>query len=490
MSSEPTSMQSSSSADNPPTHQANLQRHLSNRHIQLIAIGGAIGTGLFMGAGKTIHVAGPSILLVYALIGFSLFFVMRAMGELLLSNSDYGTFADFSEDLLGPWAGFFIGWTYWFCWVITGIAEIVAIVGYVKFWGPGVPSWIPALITILVVFGLNAMTVKLFGETEFWFSMIKVVAIIALIVTGTVMVIIGFKGAALSHLWDHGGFFPTGFAGFMQGFQIAIFAFVGIELVGTTAGETADPEKNLPKAINSVPIRVVLFYVLALAAIMCVTPWDKVDPAVSPFVNLFELVGLVIAAHVVNAIVLSSAATACNSGVYSTARMLYGRSKRHDAPKLFDRLSANKVPLRALTLTAILLFGSIGIMSIGGTVIKAFTLATTVAAILFMFVWTVIVICYIVFRLRYPHLHQVSKFKLPGGYLACGIVFIFMLFSIFALWQAADTRQGLLAAVVWFVLLGIGYGLANIISPEPSRRRAAHAERIETAAKQRQVLGR
>lgn len=240
------------------TEDSELKRSLSNRHLQLIAIGGAIGTGLFMGSGKTISLAGPSILLIYMIIGFMVFFVMRALGELLLSNLEYKSFIDFSTDLIGPWAGYFVGWTYWLCWITIGIADLSAIIYYLQFFNGGI-AFTPgegvmiSVAAIVFIMGLNLVTVKLFGELEFWFALIKIIAIVVLIAVGLWMIFTGFTSttgevAAFSHLWSHGGLFPTGVTGFLAGFQIAIFAFVGVELVGTTAAETKDPEKNLPKA--------------------------------------------------------------------------------------------------------------------------------------------------------------------------------------------------------------------------------------------------
>lgn len=316
----------------PQVDSDHLQRGLSNRHIQLIAIGGAIGTGLFMGSGKTISLAGPSVLLVYGIIGFMLFFVMRAMGELLLSNLNYKSLRDAVSDILGPTAGFVCGWTYWFCWIVTGMADVVAITGYVQYWWSGVPLWLPGALTIVLLLGLNLVAVRLFGELEFWFAIIKLVAITALIVTGVVMIVAHFQSpdgdvAAVSNLIDHGGFFPNGIAGFLAGFQIAIFAFVGVELAGTAAAETKDPEKTLPRAINSIPIRIVVFYILALAVIMMVTPWDKVHADSSPFVQMFALAGLPAAAGIINFVVLTSAASSANSGIFSTSRMLFGLAR-------------------------------------------------------------------------------------------------------------------------------------------------------------------
>ena len=337
-----------------------LQRTLKNRHIQLIAIGGAIGTGLFMGSGKTISVAGPSILLVYMIIGAVLFLFMRTLGELLLSDHKYATFADITRDLIGPWAGFVTGWTYWACWVVTGVADMIAITGYTHFWWPDLPAWIPIGATTLLLFALNAMTVKAFGETEFWFALVKIVAIIALVIVGFGMVAMGTvdtegTAAAVSNLWSHGGFFPTGFTGFLGGFQIALFAFIGIEMVGTTVAETDDPDNTLPKAVNSIPVRIMLFYVAALAAIMMVTPWDQVSPEKSPFVTMFSLTGLGAAATIVNLVVLSSAASSANSGIYSTSRMLYGLARQEQAPGIFARLSKHHVPLNALFLSCVCL---------------------------------------------------------------------------------------------------------------------------------------
>ncbi|MDU0969358.1 MAG: amino acid permease [Actinomycetaceae bacterium] len=454
---------------------AGLQRNLSNRHIQLIAIGGAIGTGLFMGSGRTIALAGPSVLLVYLIIGCALFFVMRAMGEVLLSNLSYATFSEFVEDILGPDMGFFIGWIYWLCWIVTGTAEIITIVGYIHFWWPDVPSWIPAVITIVFLFTLNALTVKAFGEVEFWFSMIKIVAIIALVVIGVVMVLTHFTSpdgtvASVAHLWDRGGFFPNGFSGFAGGFQIAIFAFVGIELVGTTAAETANPKKSLPKAINSIPIRVLLFYICALAAIMMVTPWDKVDPESSPFVTMFSLAGLVAAASVVNVIVLTSAASSCNSGIYSTSRMMFSLARNGAAPQLFHKLSKRQVPRNALVLTCIFLASSIVLMAVGGSVMQAFTLVTTVASVLFMVVWLSIIVAYLRYRRVRPQLHESSTFTMPGGHIAAYLVIVFIAVMLVAMWGEADTRAAMIATFVFLIALGVVLLV--------HRRRPEHAERL------------
>ena len=460
----------------PSGEDPHLSRQLSNRHIQLIAIGGAIGTGLFMGSGKTISLAGPSVIFVYMIIGFMLFFVMRAMGELLLSNMAYKSFSDFAADLLGPWAGFFTGWTYWFCWIVTGIADVIAISGYFKYWWPGLAAWIPALLTIAALLLLNLPTVRAFGETEFWFTLIKIIAIVSLIVVGIVMVVSGFTApngatSGIDNLWNDGGMFPTGFMGFVAGFQIAVFAFVGIELVGTTAAEAKDPEKNLPKAINSIPIRVLLFYVVALTVIIAVTPWREISADKSPFVAMFTLAGLGIAASVINFVVLTSAASSANSGIYSTSRMVFGLAQEGDAPRALGKLNSRKVPANALMFSCIFLLASLILLFSGDSVIEAFTVVTTISALLFMFVWTIILASYMVYRKRRPHLHEASKFKMPGGIVMCWVVLAFFVFILWALTTKDDTLQALLVTPIWFVVLGIAWAII--------RRRPAHRARYD-----------
>ncbi len=443
-------------------HPEHLRRSLSNRHLQLIAIGGAIGTGLFMGSGKTISLAGPSILLVYLIIGVMLFFVMRAMGELLLSNLEYKSFIDFSTDLLGPWAGFFCGWTYWFCWIITAIADVIAIAAYAQFWFPGLAPWIPAVLCVLLLLSLNLVTVKLFGELEFWFALIKIVAIVALIATGFALVAWGFTSpsghkASLANLWSDGGFFPKGISGFFAGFQIAVFAFVGIELVGTTAAETADPKRNLPKAINSIPVRIIIFYVLALVAIMVVTPWRLVEAGKSPFVELFVLAGIPAAASLINFVVLTSATSSANSGIFSTSRMLYGLAEEQHAPKTFARLSRAAVPSLGLLFSCCCLLLGAAMIYLIPDLITAFTLITTLSAVLFMFVWSLILFAYMAYRRQRPQLHEASIYKMPGGVFMCWACLAFFVFVLVLLSLQPDTREALIASPVWFVLLGIGY---------------------------------
>ena len=443
-----------------------LQRSLSNRHLQLIAIGCAIGTGLFMGSGKTISLAGPSILIIYMIIGCMVFLVMRALGELLLSNLQYKSFIDFCTDLIGPWAGYFVGWTYWLCWITIGIADLSAIIYYLEFFNGGAFSAAEGVLisvaAILFIMGLNLVTVRLFGEMEFWFAMVKIIAIIVLIAVGLWMVMTGFTNEAgtvaqFSNLWAHGGMFPTGFSGFLAGFQIAIFAFVGVELVGTTAAETHDPKRNLPKAINSIPIRIIIFYVLALFVVMSVTPWNQIDPKISPFVNLFSQAGIAAAAIIMNLVVLSSVMSSMNSGVFSTSRMLFGLARDQQAPQQFGKLSKSAVPANALYFSTVCLLAGAALQYFVPNTVEAFTLATTLSTILFICVWIMIMWSYIRYTKLRPELHAQSTFKLPGGVFTCWVVILFFIGTVYILSLEADTFKALVVSPLWFVILAIGY---------------------------------
>lgn len=440
-----------------------LQRGLKNRHIQLIAIGGAIGVGLFLGSGKSIHFAGPSIMLVYLITGIMLFFMMRALGELLLYRPTTGSFTDFAETFIGPWAGFITGWTYWFCWIVTGIAEITAVGLYVKFWFPDLPQWIPALICVLVLFAINMATVKAFGEMEFWFAIIKVVTIVALIVIGLILVFTGYKShgthATFSNLWSHGGIFPNGVSGFLLAFQMVVFAYVGIELVGVTAGEAENPELTLPKAINNIPIRILIFYIGALLVIMSIYPWNGVDPNSSPFVKVFSLIGIPAAAGIINFVVLTSAASSCNSGIFSTSRMLYTLANEGKAPKKLKELNDQSVPAPALITSTLVLL--IGVLLNYWLPDQVFTLVTSISTICFIWVWGVILIAHLRFRKLKPEEAEKISFKMPFAPVSNWIVLAFFVFILVVLGLADDTRVALFVTPVWFILLAIAYGITK-----------------------------
>jgi D-serine/D-alanine/glycine transporter len=432
-----------------------LSRGLKNRHVQLIAIGGAIGTGLFLGAGKSIHLAGPSILIAYLITGIVCFLIMRALGELLLTNLNYNSFVDFVQDYMGNMAAFVTGWTYWFCWISIAMADLTAVGLYTQFWFPDVPQWMPGLIALVILLIMNLATVKLFGEMEFWFALIKVIAILGLIVIGIFMIIKGFSTDAgpssFSNLWSHGGMFPNGIHGFILSFQMVVFAFVGIELVGLTAGETENPEKVIPKAINNIPIRILIFYIGALIVIMSIYPWNAINPMESPFVQVFVAVGIAAAAGIVNFVVLTSAASACNSAVFSTSRMIYSLARDNNAPVPFAKLTTNKVPSNALFFSTVVILIAVVLNYVMPE--GVFTLITSISTVCFIFIWGITVICHLKYRKTRPDLAKVNKFKMPLHPFSNYLILTFLAFVLVVLALAEDTRVALFVTPVWFILL-------------------------------------
>ncbi|MBU3184274.1 amino acid permease [Clostridium estertheticum] len=439
----------------------NLSRGLKNRHVQLLAIGGAIGTGLFLGSGRSIHLAGPSILFAYAITGTICFLIMRALGELLLSNSKYHSFVDFVQDYLGNGAAFITGWTYWFCWISLAMADLTATGLYVQYWLPNVAQWVPSLIALVILLIMNLTTVKLFGEMEFWFALIKIVAILALIIICTFMIIKGFSTNAgvssFTNLWNHGGWFPNGVSGFILSFQMVVFAFTGIELVGLLAGETENPEQVIPNAINNIPIRIIIFYIGALIVIMSIYPWNSINPDKSPFVQVFSAVGIPAAASIINFVVLTSAASACNSGIFSTSRMVYSLAKEKNAPESMKKLTSNQVPSNALMFSATVILISVilnYIMPEG-----VFVLITSISTFCFIFIWAIIVVCHLIYRKTNPKLATKSKFKMPFYPISNYIILAFIAFIIVVLALTKETRVALFVTPVWFIILGVIYNI-------------------------------
>ncbi|WP_152395903.1 amino acid permease [Paenibacillus guangzhouensis] len=450
--------------------QQELKRGLENRHVQLIAIGGTIGTGLFLGSGKAIQLAGPSIIFAYFIVGIAIFFVMRALGELLLSKAGYQSFTDIAEDYLGPRAAFVTGWTYWFCWIMTAMADVIAVGVYVKYWFD-IPQWIPAVICLIILLSLNLLTVKSFGELEFWFALIKVVTILALIAIGVVLLVIGFQTDAgtvsVKNIWEHGGWFPNGVSGFLLSFQMVVFAYVGVELVGVSAAETSNPEKNIPSAINKIPLRILFFYVGALIILLCINPWTELTPSESPFVKTFALVGIPIAAGIINFVVLTSAASACNSGMFSTSRILYNLGKNNQAPTGFAKLNKNHVPSNALFISTLVL--SVGALLSKLIPEQAFGIVTTISAICFIWVWGVILICHLRYKKTQPELQAKSKFKAPLTPFINYVVLTLFAIVLMIMLYAEETRPALLLTPIWFVLLFTLYA---------SRRRKEQRNRV------------
>ena len=337
------------------TEHTGLKRHLKVRHIRLMALGSTIGVGLFLGSASAIQIAGPSILLAYLLAGIVAFIVLRTLGEMAVHEPVAGSFAAYANTYVGPLAGYMVGWGYWTYWIVVGIAEVTAVGIYMTIWFPEIPQWIWALSSIVMMGFINLIAVKVFGEFEFWFALIKVVAIVAMIALGGAVIFFGFTNdwqpLGFDNLWLHGGFFPNGFTGMLLSLQMVLFAYVGIEMIGLSAGEAENPQKTIPMAIDSLAWRILIFYMGAILVILAIFPWNEVGQHGSPFVVMFERIGLREAAGVINFVVITAALSSCNAGIFSGGRLLYALSVNGYAPAPFAKLSKYGVPHRAVMTT-------------------------------------------------------------------------------------------------------------------------------------------
>ncbi|MES9519863.1 amino acid permease [Streptomyces capoamus] len=444
------------------------QRGLGARQIQMIAIGGAIGTGLFLGAGKGISKAGPSLILAYAIAGLVIFFIMRALGELLMYRPVSGSFSEYAREFIGPFAGFVTGWTYWLFWVVTGITEVTAAAAYMTYWWD-IPQWVSALIFTVVLYGANLISVKLFGELEFWFSMVKVTAIIGMILICAGILTVGFSDAgdtaSVSHLWSDGGFFPHGVGNTLMTLQMVMFAFLAVELVGVTAGESKDPKTVLPKAINTVPWRIAVFYVGALIMILSVVPWTNFSAGNSPFVVAFEKMGLPAGAGIVNFVVLTAALSSCNSGMYSTGRMLRDLALNSQGPKVFTKLTPSGTPLVGTTFSAALML--VGVWINYQWPGKAFDYVVSFATISGMWAWIVILLCQLRYRAKADRGELPrSEFRAPGAPWTSWFALAFIGMVIVMMGIDKDARVSLYCAPLWALVLGVAYLVLKRRNPE------------------------
>lgn len=446
------------------------KRGLGARQIQMIAIGGAIGTGLFLGAGKGISKAGPSLILAYAVAGVVIFCIMRALGELLMYRPVSGSFSEYAREFIGPFAGFATGWTYWLFWVITGMTEVTAAATYMTYWWD-IPQWVSALVFTFILYGANLISVKLFGELEFWFSTVKVTAIIGMILICAGILTIGFSDAgdtaSLTHLWDVGGFFAgeNGIGSTLMTLQMVMFAFLAVELVGVTAGEAKDAKNVLPKAINTVPWRIAVFYVGALIMILSVVPWTSFKAGESPFVHAFDKMGLGVGAAIVNFVVLTAALSSCNSGMYSTGRMLRDLAQNGQGPNFFTKLSKNGLPVIGTTFSAAMML--VGVWINYQWPGEAFNYVVSFATISGMWAWIVILICQIRYRLKSDRGElPKSEFRAPWGVWVSGLALAFIFLVIVLMGIDPDARVSLYAAPVWAAILGVSYFFLKKRNPE------------------------
>ncbi|MCP3019422.1 amino acid permease [Cupriavidus basilensis] len=438
---------------------ATLKRGLKNRHIQLIALGGAIGTGLFLGIAQTIKMAGPSVLLGYAVAGIIAFFIMRQLGEMVVDEPVAGSFSHFANKYCGSFAGFMSGWNYWVLYILVSMAELSAVGIYVQYWWPHIPTWVSALSFFLLINAINLTSVKSFGEMEFWFSIVKVLAIVGMIVFGGYLLASGTAGpqASVSNLWQHGGFFPNGISGLVMAMAVIMFSFGGLELVGITAAEADEPEKTIPKATNQVIYRILIFYVGALGVLLSLYPWEKVVTGGSPFVLIFHAMNSEIVATVLNAVVLTAALSVYNSGVYCNSRMLYGLARQGNAPKALLKVNKRGIPLAALGVSALATAACVVINYFMPG--EAFELLMGLVVSALIINWAMISIIHLKFRRDKRAAGQETRFKSLGYPLTNYVCLAFLAGILYVMYLTPGLRISVYLIPAWLAVLGLSYRL-------------------------------
>ncbi|MEV7096301.1 amino acid permease [Amycolatopsis sp. NPDC051045] len=388
-------------ATTPDAGDAGYRKALKSRHVNMIAIGGAIGTGLFLGAGGRLAQAGPALAIVYAVCGLFAFFVVRALGELILYRPSSGAFVSYAREFMGEKGAYVAGWMHFLNWSTTGIADITAIALYAHFWSffSPIPQWVLALIALAVVLTLNTVSVKLFGEMEFWFAIIKVAALVLFMVIGIFLLVTqtpidGVAGGP-QLIADHGGLFPSGLLPMVLIVQGVVFAYASVELVGVAAGETEHPEKIMPKAINSIMWRILVFYVGSVVLLAMLLPWSSYTKEQSPFVTVLSHLGVPAADSVMNLVVLTAALSSLNSGLYSTGRILRSMAMAGSAPKFTGVMNRNHVPYGGILLTAAVCVLGVGLNYLVPK--EAFEIVLNFAAIAILATWAIIVLCHLLF---------------------------------------------------------------------------------------------
>lgn len=434
------------------------KRTLSNAHIQLIALGGTIGTGLFLGVGDSIHRAGPSVILIYIIVGIFLFLLMRALGELIMSDLNKHTYIDFIEQYLGKNIGFITGYLYWLSWITLGMAETTALGIYFKYWFPTLKPWIPGIITIVILLLINLISARVFGNLEFSFAIIKIVTIIAFVILILYLLVTGgktsFGPVSFANLDDHGGFFARGSKGFLQGFQMVIFSFIGVELIGLTAAEAQKPETTLKRAINQLPIRIILFYVMAILGILLVIPWSQVATNASPFVEALGATGIKNASSIINFVVISAAVSSTNSFLYSAGRLLFsvtfdGKGKWN---KTFGHLSRRQLPQNALILSALLMGCAPLITLVIGD--QAFNFISSTSTSMFLIIWSLMILTHMAYRRKTPA-NRLNDFQMPGYPYIDYVILSFFVLMIILLLILPSYRVPMVAAIAIFIVLYI-----------------------------------
>jgi len=442
-------------------HGEALHRGLKNRHIQLIALGGAVGTGLFLGSASVIKSAGPAVILGYAIAGFIAFLIMRQLGEMVVEEPVAGSFSHFAYKYWGNFAGFASGWNYWVLYVLVAMAELSAVGKYIQFWYPEFPAWASAAIFFVVINAINLTNVKVFGEMEFWFAIIKVVAVIGMILFGGWLLFSGNAGpqASVRNLWDQGGFLPHGMTGLVMMMAIIMFSFGGLELVGITAAEADKPEESIPKATNQVLWRILIFYIGSLAVLLSLLPWTRVTADTSPFVLIFHELGDALVANALNVVILTAALSVYNSCVYCNSRMLFGLAQQGNAPKALLKVDRRGVPVATIMVSAVAtaLCVLINYLMPG----EAFGILMSLVVSALVINWAMISLAHMKFRRKKDQQGVTTRFRAvlyPAGNWLC-LLFMAAVLVIMAMTPGMAISVWLIP--VWLVILAVGYAVKN-----------------------------
>lgn len=443
-----------------------MKRKLSARQMQMIALGGTIGVGLFMGSTATIKWTGPSVLIAYAIAGLFLYLIMRALGEMLYIDPATGSFSKFGTEYIHPLAGYLTAWSNIFQFVVVGMSEMIAIGGYFEFWWPNLPAWIPGLVAIIFLTVANLISVKMFGELEFWFSLIKVVTIILLIIVGLGLIVFGFGNGfhpiGISNLWTH-GFFTGGFKGFIFALAIVLASYQGIELIGVTAGEAENPQTSLVKAIRSTVFRILIFYIGAIFVILSIYPWDQLNSVGSPFVETFAKIGITAAAAIINFVVITAALSGSNSGIYSASRMSYTLAENGQLPARFLKLNRHGVPFYSVIAISFGIFLGV-VLDVVVPILwpsaeNIFVLVYSSSVLPGMIPWVVILISQIGFRRQHQAEMANHPFKMPLSPISNYVTLAFLLLTLVFMFFNPETRISILIGVIFLITMTLIYFL-------------------------------
>ncbi|GAA1483238.1 amino acid permease [Brachybacterium fresconis] len=460
---------STTTQDTPSPAPTRRRPGLKARHLHFIALGSAIGTGLFYGSAGAIQAAGPSVLLVYLLGGAVVYFMLRALGEMAVRMPVSGSFAEYTRRFLGPWAGYITGWMFAFEMLIVCLADLTAIAIYMRFWFPDTAQWIWVALTLLIVGAANLASVRWFGELEFVFTIVKVAAVVAMVLGGAAILVFGLGaqsgGNPLTNLTADGGFFPHGAGGMISAFILVLFAFGGTEIIGVAGTEAEDPGKAVPKAVNTVPVRILLFYVLAIGVILLINPWRTITGEQSPFVQIFDTLGVNWAAAALNVVVITAALSAINADLFGAGRVVAGMARQRLAPPAMARTVQGVPVVTTVAMIGVLVVGVV----LNWTLPEAvFTIVASLATFATIFVWLMILLAQVASRRGMsPAEREALGFPVPLWPYGQAFAIAFILFTVgIMVWQPA-----------YHLALAVGIGFLAVMSllyAAVVRRRVEH----------------